>query len=116
MAKKEKAPKPEKLYPFLDGELMRYEGYWTKEANDKAGRVLKTAAEVRFSGTVRLETYSKGRSAMNFVFRLRDNSRIYMFLTDFFDCVHLIDKCVLTGTFEPVKRGGNYAWKLIRDP
>lgn len=67
-----------------------------------------------FGDTLEYVDYSRGRSAAYFNFvSLNTNRKYTMFMTDFNDIVHLLEKGRITGTFTFQKRGMNYGVKKI---
>src|SRR4051812_20418369 len=82
------------------GNLMNYPETWR-------GAQMHPVQE--FTGTLKLIDYTKGRSAVNFIFQDMNTGRQYpMFLKDFFDLADKMTHGVITRKWTVVKRGQNY--------
>lgn len=102
-----KANKTEFLFPFRGRQLLGSEGFYVK-----ADQHL-TAEQARFTGKLTYLGVSKRRSAIGMHFTDEEGRRIHFFLSSFDQLIGMMDKGVLTGTFEPVKCGGSCAWRVV---
>ena len=97
-------------FPFdKNGNQMSYVDYWDKDVT--------YIENYEFESEMTIITYSRGRSAANFVLKDERGHTYNVFMKDMIDIIHnsLIDKGILTGRWTFCKRGQNYGIKLVKE-
>lgn len=66
-----------------------------------------------FEATLTFKEFRRGRSAFNAYFIDGDGMQYSMFLTDFTDCIPIMNRGRVAGRFTFCKRGANYGLRLV---
>ena len=108
MRKPPKANKTPMKYPFdVHGQLLSYIDRWTKDITERS------AEESRFTGELTYRCTSRGRSSTNMYFTDNSGRHVQFFYSSFDDLISRMVNGKFTATFEPVKMGSNYAWRVV---
>ena len=98
--------------PFTKEPLDYCERYVHKDDRSKPPEMIDNYV---FSDALKYDTFSRGRSAANIVFKsITSGLRYTVFLVDFSEMVPLMVSGVVYGNFEFCKRGMNYGLKLSK--
>lgn len=106
--------KKEKPYALVmeDGSWLNYANYWHIRRNE-----VKVVFIEPFEAKLRLDGFSRGRSAANFDLVNADTGARYtMFMKDFLEYIQThgnVTEGILKGTWTVVKRGQNYGIKHV---
>jgi hypothetical protein len=68
-----------------------------------------------FEDALRFVGYRRGRSAAYFAFQRSDGTEVTMFLKDFEAAVPIMERGLVRGKFQFIKRGQNYGVRLLED-
>lgn len=100
-------------YPFHKGKLLHYVSRWDSLAD---GYEEKTAAEARTEVLCfNYEGFQGGRSSVLMFFKDLDSGlRYHFFWSSFDEIIKRMDKGQFAATVEPVKKGSNYAWRIVK--